>query len=75
MEKITVEISQCGDNYCCGWGHKDAGAIIVTKSSLEETKQAFLESLEFHIAGMKEDGNQLPAWLANGDYEVEFKES
>ena len=74
MEKITVEIYQCGDNYCCGWGRKDSGAIIVTKSSLEETKQAFLESLAFHIAGMKEDGNQLPEWLASGDYEVVFKE-
>jgi predicted RNase H-like HicB family nuclease len=27
------------------------------------------EALEFHVQGMIEDGNEVPQWLVEGDYE------
>lgn len=56
-------------------GTQSRGAIIVAEKTLDGIKKAFLESLQFHIDGMKEDGLPLPEWLADGNYEVEFKET
>ena len=30
------------------------------------------ESLEFHIEGLMEKGEDVPEWLKNGDYEFEY---
>ena len=30
------------------------------------------ESLEFHVGGLVENGEDVPEWLKNGDYEFEY---
>ena len=30
------------------------------------------EALEFHVQGMIEDGNEVPQWLVEGDYEFKW---
>ncbi|MDE5573419.1 MAG: CopG family transcriptional regulator [Muribaculaceae bacterium] len=72
METINVKIYWEDKNYCCGWSYSDFGAVLCTSSSLESLKEDFKTSLSEQIESMKADGEELPEWLANGDYNVEF---
>lgn len=67
---INVEISWSEKNFCCGWGYEGVGAILCTNKTLSGIKQDFEESLRFHVESMVEDGDQVPEWLASGDYEI-----
>jgi len=74
MEKIQVKIGWSGKNYSCV--ADDAalnGIIIVTNKTLEGLKNDFQESLHFHIDGCVKDGDQLPEWLINGQYELDYR--
>ncbi len=73
MEKIVVEVHWAEKNFNCGWAMPGIGTVIVAEKSLDKAKQAFKEALDFHIEGMLEDGDTVPGWLANGDYEITFK--
>ena len=73
MEKIHVKIGWSGDNYSCV--ADDAalnGLILVTCKTLEGLKKKFQESLQFHIEGCIQDGDQLPEWLICGQYEINY---
>lgn len=72
MHKIDVEIHWSEKNYCCGWSMEGVGAVMCTNKTLEGVKVDFEESLEFHVEGMLADGEQVPEWLANKDYEVNY---
>ena len=39
---------------------------------LKLCKKEAKESLEFHIEGLMENGEDVPEWLKNGDYEFEY---
>lgn len=69
---INVEISWSEKNFCCGWGYEGVGAILCTNKTLSGIKQDFEESLRFHVESMIEDGDQVPEWLASGDYEIVY---
>lgn len=69
---INVEISWSEKNFCCGWGYEGVGAILCTNKTLPRIKQDFEESLLFHVESMVEDGDQVPEWLASGDYEIVY---
>lgn len=69
---INVEISWSEKNFCCGWGYEGVGAILCTNKTLSGIKQDFEESLRFHVESMVEDGDQVPEWLASGDYEIVY---
>ncbi len=71
-QNINVEITWSEKNYCCGWGMEGVGAILCTNKTLEGVKQDFEESLRFHVDAMAEDGEQVPQWLVNGDYTIEY---
>ena len=72
MEKIKVSISWSGDNYCAS-SQDDClnGIIVATHKTLEGVKQEFQSALQFHIEGCLEDGDELPRWLAENNYELE----
>lgn len=72
METIKVEVSWSGKNYGGGWGHPGVGAIICTGKTLDEFKAEFLSALEFHVEGMLADGDTVPKWLADKDYQIEY---
>ena len=72
MQKINAEIHWSEKNYCCGWGAEGIGTIMCTDKTLDGVKKAFKESLEFHIEGMVADGDDVPQWLRDGDYEFEY---
>ena len=72
METIKVEISWSDKNYCCGWGLKGVGAVMCTNKDIDALKKEFAETLRFHLDAMVEDGEDIPQWLASGDYTIEY---
>lgn len=70
--KLKIEISWSEKNYCCGWGYEGIGAILCTNKTIDGLKKDFEESLRFHVEAMVEDGENVPTWLASGDYEIEY---
>lgn len=72
METIKVEVSWSGKNYGGGWGYPEIGAIICTGKTLDEFKTEFISALDFHVEAMLADGEDVPQWLVNKDYEVEY---
>lgn len=72
METIKVEVSWSGKNYGGGWGHPEVGSVLTTGKTLEEFKTEFVSALEFHVEGMLADGDDVPRWLVEKDYEVVY---
>ncbi len=72
MEKLIIEINWCDKNFECGLGHPDLGMIAVTDKTLEGVKKSFNEAFEFHVDGMRADGDVIPEWLETGDYEIVY---
>lgn len=69
---IKVEIAWSDKNYCCGWGLDGVGAILCTNKSIEGLKIEFEDTLRFHLEAMIEDGEEIPEWLASGNYIIEY---
>ena len=72
MEKIRVDIQWCDKNFGASFGDNVPGAVVFTAKTLEELMKEADETLRFHIEGMIEDGDQVPQWLSNGEYEFEY---
>ena len=74
MEKqiLNIKVSWSGKNFCCSWSDDDAGTVVVTAKTLDKLKEDFAESLKLHIEGCVADGDTLPQYLVNGDYELTF---
>lgn len=72
MEKIKAQIGYSGKNYSCGWGYPGVGAVIATSKTFEGIKKEFVDSLDFHVEGMLLDGDDVPQWLRDKDYEIEY---
>ena len=72
MEKIIVDVAWCDRNYCGSLGSNVPRAVVLTAPTLEALQKEAKESLEFHIEGLMEKGEDVPEWLKNGDYEFEY---
>ena len=72
METITVEIHWEDKNYACAWAMEGIGAVIATNKALDGLKAAFAESMREHVACLVADGDDVPQWLANGDYQINY---
>lgn len=73
MEKIKVEIDWADRNYSCGYGLEGVGVVICTAKSVERLKQEFEETLRWHVETMAQAGDELPEWLLDGDYSIEYE--
>ena len=47
-------------------------SVVFTAPTFEALQEEAKESLEFHIEGLMENGEDVPEWLKNGDYEFEY---
>ena len=74
-EKIIVNVSWCGKNFSASLSGNVPGAVVFTASNFRELQKEAQVSLDFHLEGMQEDGDEVPAWWLNGDYEFQFKYS
>ncbi|MDR1881139.1 MAG: type II toxin-antitoxin system HicB family antitoxin [Tannerellaceae bacterium] len=74
MEKINVQISWSGNNYCAtASGERINGCVITTNKTLDGVKKDFKEAFEFHIEGSLHNGDSIPEWLSKGEYELYFE--
>lgn len=69
MEKIKVQITWL-DNF--GAYSEAVPGCVATNDTFEGVKESYSEALEFHLEGMKEDGDEIPECL-QGEYELEFE--
>lgn len=72
MEKIIVDVAWCDRNYGGSLGSNVPGAVVFTAPTFEVLQKEAKESLEFLVGGLVENGEDVPEWLKNGDYEFEY---
>ena len=68
MHTITVNIDW-EDNY--GAYSEEVSGCVATHKTLEGVKQAYIDSLKFHLAGLHKDGDEIPA-VMQGKYRLDF---
>lgn len=72
MEKVIVDVAWCDRNYGGSLGSNVPRAVVLTAPTLEALQKEAKESLEFHVGGLMENGEDVPEWLKNGDYEFVY---
>lgn len=72
MEKVRVDVQWCDKNFGASFGENVPGAVVFTAKSFEELQKVAAETLRFHVEGMLEDGDDVPQWLRDGDYEFTY---
>jgi len=72
MEKINVKVEWFDKNYGATVGDNVPGAVVVTAKTYEELQKEVADTVKFHVEGMVEDGDDVPQWLREGDYEFEW---
>lgn len=72
MEKIIVNVSWCNKNFAASFGDNVPGAVVFTAATFDELQREARETLNFHVHGMLSDGDEVPEWLIDGDYELVF---
>jgi len=70
MAKVKINIDWVPDNYGASPANEDI-ACIATGKTLEEVEQNIVSALKFHVEGLQEDGELVPADLL-GEWEPEF---
>lgn len=70
--KINVEVSWTGDNFCGSWDDGNDGVVLVTAKTFDDLKVNMSESVRLHICGCMEDGDTFPDFLENGDYDIVY---
>lgn len=72
MEKIKVKVEWCEKNFGATVDDNVPGALVVTAGTYEDLKKEVSESVRFHVECLVEDGVNVPRWLTDGDYELEW---
>lgn len=70
MEKIVVTVGMTEKNYSAHVTIGD-GIVVATGKTFEELKTQMNEAVEFHLEGMREDGDEIPEGF-NSVYELVF---
>jgi predicted RNase H-like HicB family nuclease len=70
MEKVIVEVSYTGNNYCA---HIPVlPGCVTTGDTIDEIEQNMHVAVPFHLEGQDESGGFIPD-VFKGDYELVFK--
>jgi predicted RNase H-like HicB family nuclease len=64
--RYAVVIERAGDNYSAYV--PDLPGCIATGATLEQTEQLIREAIQFHLAGLREDGLPIPQASSQVDY-------
>lgn len=72
-KKLKVYVGWSGKNFCCELSEDIGGVVVVTAKTLSRLKEDFEESLRWHIEGCLADGDELPEYIAAGNYELEYE--
>ena len=68
-----VKVSWTDKNFSAYFANEQIGAVVATGKTLEELKKNFKEAFEFHIDGMREDGDEIPEWAREENKEFEWQ--
>ena len=71
-EIIRVSVEWTNKNFCASLSDNVPGAIVLTAKDIIELKREVKETLKFHVEGMLADGEEVPQWLIDGNYEFEY---
>lgn len=69
----NVKVSWTDKNFSAYYADEQIGAVVATGKTLEELKKNFKEAFDFHLEGMREDGDEIPAWASEGACEFEWQ--
>jgi hypothetical protein len=72
MQKIKVEVEWCEKNFSATLGGNVPGTVLVTAKTFSKLKKEVKDALEFHVEGILADGDDVPEWLANGEYQFKY---
>lgn len=70
MEKVIVRIAKTENNYSAAVEGLDG--FVCTAATFGELKQEVIDGIAFHLEGLREDGDPIPAPF-DGEYELEYK--
>ena len=70
MGKIVVTVGMTEKNYSAHVNVGD-GIAVATGKTFEELKKQMNEAVDFHLEGMREDGDEIPE-VFNSEYELVF---
>ncbi len=71
-ETIKVFVEWTDKNFSASLGDNVPGAVVIAAKDIRELKKEVADTLRFHVEGMLADGDEVPQWLADGDYELEY---
>ena len=69
----NVKVSWTDKNFSAYYADEQIGAVVATGKTLEELKKNFKEAFDFHLEGMREDGDEIPAWASEEACEFEWQ--
>ena len=69
---IKVYVEWTDKNFCASLSDNVPGSIVVTAKNIIELKREVAETLKFHVEGMLADGDEVPQWLVEGNYEFDY---
>ena len=72
-EIIKVFVEWTEKNFSASLSDNVPGAVVIAAKDVAELKREVIETLRFHVEGMLADGDEIPQWLADGDYELEYE--
>lgn len=72
-KKLKVHVGWSGKNFCCGISEDVGGVVVVTAKTLSKLKEDFEETFRWHIEGCLADGDDLPDYIVNGNYEFDYE--
>jgi transcriptional regulator with XRE-family HTH domain len=72
-KKIRVEVSWCGNGFSASVADVVSGFFAFAAETFAELQIEVVEGIDSHIKGMVANGNKVPWWLAQKEYEFEYK--
>jgi predicted RNase H-like HicB family nuclease len=64
--RYAIVIEEAGGNYSAYV--PDLPGCVATGATIQETEQAIREAIEFHLEGLREDGNPIPPPSSRVEY-------
>lgn len=71
-KKIRLDVQWCDTNFEAAISDKVFEATALAAKTFEELKKEAHETLRLYVEGMIEDVKEVPRWLRDGDYELEY---
>lgn len=67
-----VYVEWADKNFSASLGDNVPGSVVIAARDINELKKEVEETLRFHVEGMLADGDEVPQWLIDGDYQLEY---